>query len=151
MVKICGPDKISGKKNLGVMEFCWTFCAMAVQKVFPPQEILMLKKEKKTMLKGNSGGCSCLEPGTPSPWTEHTQSSLNMDVPRWTGMHLVLQTLLGEQLEFPRVICSSGRRNNLSAPVCTCGAPGKTPRGLPWGRAAPCAAQMAHKLFVHLF
>lgn len=47
VVKICGPDKISGKKNLGVMEFCWTFCAMAVQKVFPPQEILMLKKEKK--------------------------------------------------------------------------------------------------------
>lgn len=53
------------------------------------------------MLKGNSGGCSCLESGTPSPWTEHTQNSLNMDVPRWTGMRLVLQTLLCEQLEFP--------------------------------------------------
>lgn len=25
------------------------------------------------------------------------------------------------------------------------------PGGLPWGRAAPWAAQMAHKLFVHLF
>lgn len=50
----------------------------------------------------------------------------------------------GDLLPFP------GRRNNLYSPVCTCGAPGKTPRGLPWGRAAPCAAQMAHELFVHL-
>lgn len=66
--------------------------------------------------------------------------------------HQWAQTLLSEQLSPPRWSPSlgSGRRNNLYSPVCTCGAPGKTPRGLPWGRAAPRAAQMSHKLFVHL-